>query len=165
DSPFCTDFSPSEVDQGHGECRARCNADGSCDPRAGVPHVCLGEFDGGCYPGSFGLPCRKSSECLKPCTCESITRDGFEFLPSSKICTQACESDADCKAVDDDPETRGTDEHKSVERLFDGYCAADRFCRLRVHDGRPCNDGGQCDSNECIVDPSNPDRTICKVRP
>ncbi len=158
ETPLCTRFSPSQRDQGKAECRPRCH-DGKCDPRAGVPHVCLEEWGGGCYPGTFGLPCKSSSECLRPLTCESITQDGFEFLPSPMICTRACTSNEDCRQDPENP--------KSLEHPYSGYCGDDGFCRVLVHDEYPCVEGFQCSSGHCDPDPSDPagERKLCRRTP
>jgi hypothetical protein len=166
DTPLCTSFSPAGTTQPNDECRPLCHADGSCDSRAGVPHVCLDDIamrmrgvPGGCYPGTFGMPCEHSSECLRPAICHEITPDGFEFLPAAKICTQACESDEDCRPDPDYP--------KNPDRPFIGYCGPDKFCRVPLHGGTPCAEGKQCYSGTCNRDPL--DRTgplgICGADP
>lgn len=153
ETPLCTRFSPSQRDQGKAECRPRCNDDGTCNSRAGVPHVCLEEWGGGCYPGTFGLPCKASSECQSPLSCKEITLDGFELLKSSEICTVQCDSHADCRQDPENP--------KSVDRPYAGYCAADGFCRVLLHDFEPCDEGLQCHSGSCEPDPSDPERSYC----
>ena len=162
DTPLCTSFSPAEANQPHPECRPRCHENGTCDPRAGVPHVCLDQLSildpgeqGGCYPATFGVPCSESSECLRPMTCESITLDGFEFLRASKICTLPCRSDDACRADPEHP--------KSVARPYAGYCGPDGFCRVPIHDDQPCAEARQCFSGVCTLDRLDPSgtRRIC----
>ena len=84
----------------HGDCRLRCNADGRCDPRGGIPFFCLGENrEGGCHPTGFGMPCLDDSECYGDLKCKNVgsdERSRTKYNPN--ICTLACLTDADCDA-------------------------------------------------------------------
>ena len=78
-----------------GTCSRLCATDGTCTPRGGFGHVCLGFTVGrdgmskpGCYPGYFGLPCTLTDNCVATWSPRAGT--------SPTICTTFCQTDADC---------------------------------------------------------------------
>jgi hypothetical protein len=138
-TPVCYDYSPSSPFQRFGECRRPCDPDGTCPARGGLPHLCLdntdGDNKGGCYPGNFGLPCKRRGECIPPLECLEVEPDERALLPSTHICTLPCDGEAAC---DDVPLTGGS-----------AYCGAG-FCRIPGLTGAPCDIDGHCRTGQCF---------------
>lgn len=137
---FCSLWVPRGLDKRPGGCRQRCSAEGTCSPRGGLPHTCLWEGKGGCYPGTQGLPCRLQSECIAGLSClEAPPEPDLDDAPT-KICTQPCDgpdqatSDAVCDKKND---INGA-----------GYCAAG-YCRARRPPDAGCSRNAQCKSRLC----------------
>jgi hypothetical protein len=132
----CFQYTPYESTL-TGECRVPCGADGSCPSRGGVPHVCLLDGEGGCFPGAFGLPCAGPNQCYADLSCVDVTPTGAgpsSVRSATKICTIACMTDSDCDA---DPWV-----------LHQGYCD-DGFCRLGGGAGDPCQREQECRTRIC----------------
>jgi hypothetical protein len=134
----CNYYSPYVINQEKGECRVPCDANKKCPARGGIPHVCLDDGDGGCYPGTLGLPCTDSSECVGHLECLPAPQDPRTIITSPKICTIPCAMDTDCM---NDPIT-GT---VSV-------CGAGGVCRLTGTPGQPCTYNEQCANRICLAD-------------
>ena len=132
----CLWLSATQADPKHGDCRLRCNADGRCDPRGGIPFFCLGENrEGGCHPTGFGMPCLDDSECYGDLKCKNVgsdERSRTKYNPN--ICTLACLTDADCDA-----------NHLTFHA---GFCQTG-FCRLAGETGLPCTQASHCRSKQC----------------
>jgi hypothetical protein len=137
DGQECFFYSPFVNVQQTGECRVPCGADLSCPARGGIPHLCLDEGRGGCYPGGLGLPCTDSSQCFPGLSCLPAPPDPRSKITSATICTVACEADVDCdmKVVGDDPT----------------FCG-DGVCRLTGAEGEPCDRDHQCAGMHCFID-------------
>ncbi len=131
----CFRYSPYVVDQGHSECRVPCDASLSCPARGGVPHLCLDNGEGGCYPGNLGLPCTESTECLSAFVCRSVSPDPRTRITSPNVCTMACTSDLDCSS------------HPLIGSF--GFCK-EGWCRLTGQGGDPCERDSQCVHGVCI---------------
>jgi hypothetical protein len=119
-----------------GTCSRPCAADGTCTPRAGFGHVCLGftvardgRSEPGCYPGYFGLPCGADANCVGDMVCRAAG-------PSPTICTTLCQSDADCDA------NRWT--------AGQSFCTASICVPLLAKD-KPCQTANQCLSKTCTA--------------
>jgi hypothetical protein len=136
-TPKCYNYSPSLPFQPVAECRRPCDPDGTCPARGGLPHVCLDNAEGenGCYPGTFGIPCKEPGECIRPLECLEVELDGRELVPSTHRCTLRCENEADC---DDVPVTGGG-----------AYCGGG-FCRIPGLTGDPCDIDDHCRSHQCF---------------
>jgi hypothetical protein len=108
----CSSYNPYEPthprDLKSRECRLPCDANGRCEPRGGMPYVCLP--NGECYPGDMGLGCTSSDECMGELTCECVA-DCDEPARARRICTQRCETDDEC---------RGYEQNKKV--CVNGWC-------------------------------------------
>ena len=135
ETPLCTPYSPSVPDQGHSECRAECDEDGRCQPRGGLPHVCLAEGEGGCYPGSYGIPCNEDIECMTPYTCREVEPSERDFRVTPKICTLPCTTQSDCQPDPLNP--------KRLDRPSVGWCDGES-CRLPGLPGKPCEEDHHC---------------------
>ena len=123
-----------------GECRLPCGPSGDCPVRGGLPHVCLGGGEGGCYPGRFGLPCTDSSQCMAGFSCLSVTNELAVPSPvTQSVCTIPCAVDADC---DGNPWTSR-----------DGYCGGG-LCQLAGAPGNPCQRDDQCRTDRCQLPPA-----------
>jgi hypothetical protein len=133
----CYRYSAYVVDQGKGECRPSCKGGQACPARAGIPHVCLDDGDGGCVPGEFGLPCKSSSECLAEFTCQTVSPDERTLITSPNICTTTCTQDSDCSQ---NPLIR-----------TGGFCK-EGLCRMTGLRGAPCDRDAQCDHGSCAID-------------
>lgn len=139
---FCSAWDVQGPDPPPGECRQRCKADGTCDPRGGLPHTCLWNRDGGCFPGRQGLPCTLSSECLEGLTCQDVPAELELELEPARLCTRPCggkgvtETDADAEC--------------SPSRKINGggFCASG-FCRSQRDGGKRCSRNAQCTSGLC----------------
>jgi hypothetical protein len=140
----CYDYSPFAAFQLHGECRLPCDEDHHCPARGGVPHVCLAEGAGGCYPGSFGLPCSDSSECWPQLSCQAVSED-TRYAAGTTICTVPCLADADCDAV--------------AATTNGGFCQ-DGFCHLGGNVGTSCQRDAQCLSDRCATTGPGPGTCI-----
>jgi hypothetical protein len=135
---ICTSYGPLGGDQGHGECRLPCGTDGSCPARGGIPHVCVRDGLGGCYPTGYGFPCASAADCLPELECLAVGPDERSHLPSGTICTIRCAADTDCTST---PLLRG------------GFCRTDEgLCRLGGTEGDPCERDAQCFNRSCAID-------------
>lgn len=108
----CASYNPYDPSQPRDlkslECRLPCDANGHCEPRGGMPYVCLPS--GECYPGDMGLGCTSSDECMGQLTCECVEHCD-EPAGGRTICTAPCETDAEC---------RGYSQAKKI--CLDGWC-------------------------------------------
>jgi hypothetical protein len=135
----CVRYSPYTFAQGKGECRYPCGANGTCAPRAGVPHTCLdvGATVGGCYPGYFAMPCLRSSDCFAELSCLDAAPDPRTVVQSASICTIPCANDDDCLS---NPLIGIT-----------GFCGQ-AVCRLGGALGAPCDRPSECREGACVRD-------------
>jgi len=140
---ICSQWGPTGVRTNRGECRTPCNADGSCDPRGGLPHTCLANGEGGCFPGEQGLPCQSSSECLSGLTCLDVPGEPELGIGAGRICTRPCSPDGspDADAECDPPYTINNR----------GYCSAGH-CRAKRSASQNCTRDAQCESGLCDRD-------------
>ena len=123
-----------------GECRVPCGPSGECEARGGVPHVCLADGAGGCFPGRFGLPCTDSSQCMAGFTCETVTNQIAAGGPITQaVCTVPCTTDADCDA---NPWTTNA-----------GYCDGG-YCQLGAGTGEHCERNAHCRTRRCQLPPA-----------
>src|SRR5581483_1333728 len=121
---------------GHGECRVPCDSSQPCAPRGGIPHACLDDGRGGCYPGKLGLPCTPGrSECISDLVCMPAGPDRHSRITSPTICTKPCTSDVDCMG--------------DVAIGHTGYCNGS-LCRMTGFTGDPCSRNAECGSGECL---------------
>jgi len=134
---ICTYFSPFHTVSEFGTCLLPCDAEKRCPVRAGVPHTC---FDFPplerpvCYPGMFGMPCRRDDACVAGLSCKLSRTDQGNPVP---ICTAACSSPADC--------TRD-----KLRFTSDGWCDGDTgVCVLPRPGDAKCTEHFQCASNVC----------------
>jgi hypothetical protein len=132
----CFGYSPFVVTGDHGECRVPCNADLTCAARGGVPQLCLDEGIGGCYPGTFSLPCTQSSECLPELMCLAVSPDPRTTIDSPSICTTTCATDDDCR--------------NTPFIAIGGFCE-DGVCRVNGPTGVPCDRDAECESGLCLL--------------
>jgi hypothetical protein len=146
ETPLCSYYNPYESPAKSGECRAPCASDGSCPARGGLPHLCLANGEGGCYPGEFGLPCTDSSECLSPFTCQTAAPDALANDTNSQpfqICTVGC-----LDPMTGEPSDQAcNDVAQTVNR---GYCADDGLCHLHALADEPCTRSAECASGQCL---------------
>jgi len=150
----CSQYSIYSLDTQHGECRFKCEPDGECPAFGGLPHVCLA--DGSCFPGTFGAPCTKASDCYADLVCGLVMPDERSRVDASRICTAPCDDDDDCNM----------EEHLWLGSDT-GYCVPSPepaaggtgFCRLAVADGRPCERATHCASRCCPT--TGPDAGTC----
>jgi hypothetical protein len=149
----CSQYSPYELNPPHGDCRFSCDPRVGCPAFGGLPHVCLekviadelGPSFGGCFPGTFGVPCSRPSECFANLSCETVPPDERSRSQHPKICTISCSEDADC-TNEANPWIGGS-----------GYCVpapdtdpgAVRYCRNGAQPGRPCEKDEHCLSGRC----------------
>jgi len=137
---------PTDPGGAMGECRLPCKPDGTCDPRGGVAHTCLGA-SGGCFPGELGVPCTVASECLNGLTCMDVPIDPADAdagVQTTRICTVPCDVDAGDVAAAD----AYCDGMASIQNAGT-HCGAG-FCRQpSVKDGDPCTRDPQCISRRC----------------
>lgn len=131
----CFFYSPYGVASGRGECRWPCGADLTCPSRGGVPHVCLSDGMGGCYPSDFALPCRQAENCRSGLSCELAQPNPQAIITDPTICTAACTTDTDCTAT---PAIHGM-----------GFCEQ-QLCRVAGQQGAPCNRDAQCLRHLCV---------------
>jgi hypothetical protein len=127
-----------------GECRLRCKADGTCDPRGGLPHTCLGPA-GGCFPGDVGATCTLQSECLSGLMCQDVPSDrgGVDAAETTRICTVPCDVEAAGELAADAQCNAFGSIHGGI------YCGAG-FCREPIRKvGEPCERSAQCASTRC----------------
>jgi hypothetical protein len=131
----CVFSMPPTMATDQGTCSRLCASDGTCTPRGGFGHVCLGftvARDGtskpGCYPGYFGLPCGADENCVGDLVCRAAGST------SPTICTRLCQTDADC---DDNRWTAGQ-----------SFCTAS-ICVPRFAQNKPCQTSNQCQSRNC----------------
>lgn len=136
-----------------GECRQHCKPDGTCDPRGGLPHTCLWDGKGGCFPGQQGLPCTLSSECFEGLACEGVPAEPDLGTPSARICTRPCGGEGVTEAA--------ADLQCSPPRAVNGggYCAGG-FCRPQRAGDLSCSRDAQCTSGLC-----NAAKKTCVAKP
>jgi hypothetical protein len=91
---------------------------------------------GGCYPATFGLPCKQGDQCIAPLECLEVEPDGREFVESTHRCTLPCKEEADC---DGEPITGGG-----------AYCGGG-FCRIPGFEDDPCDMDDHCRSGACFI--------------
>jgi hypothetical protein len=134
-----------------GECRLPCGPSGECPARGGLPHVCLANGAGGCYPGRFGLPCADTAQCMANFTCETVTDEITVSGPiTHEVCTTPCTVDADC---DTNPWTQKQ-----------GYCAGG-FCQLGGGDGAHCERDAHCRTRRCQLPPAGTGTCLVMAEP
>jgi len=137
---------------GHGECRVPCKDDGTCDPRGGLPHTCVGkrgipdDRSGGCFPGEMGMGCQLETECIAGLSCLAVPPEP-NYVFHDKLCTIPCGVDGGTDA-DADPQC---DVPTAINH--GGYCG-NGFCRARRMPGQPCDRDVQCRNMRC-------DGTVC----
>jgi hypothetical protein len=138
----CFRDSPGLPPSDHGECRFSCEPGTPCPSFGGLPHACL--EDGGCFPGSFAVPCSSSADCFANLTCETVPTDERSLGQSTEICTASCGTDDDCT---------------SNPWIGNGYCVAvpdpvpgtAGYCRLAGQPGTPCARDTQCIFENCEI--------------
>jgi len=138
---FCSKFSVYQVAPERGDCRFDCDPAVGCPAFGGLPHACL--EDGSCHPGTFGVPCKSSADCVSKLSCRTLPPDDQSRTDGS-ICTAGCDADADCL---DSP------------WLGAGYCVdvpdppsnARGYCRLARQNGRLCEKPAHCLSGNCVM--------------
>jgi hypothetical protein len=133
----CYQYSLYESPPSHGECRVPCDEDNPCPARGGLPHTCLGQGEGGCYPGYFSAPCEDVSQCMGGLGCldapaDAIGPDG----EGARVCSLACDTDQDCLQ----------DSWIGVT----GFCAGG-ICRMHGSTGAPCLADEECFSRSCRI--------------
>lgn len=133
----CFHYSPAMVDQGMGECRVPCDADLRCPVRGGIPHVCLDDGGGGCYPTGFGLPCASAADCPTELSCQAVSPDERTVVRSPTICTTPCTEDGDC----------------ANNILVGGGFCKEGFCRMAGETGVACDRDAECATHVCAFDP------------
>jgi len=141
---FCSFYDLFGRTSGHGDCRLRCNPDGTCDPRGGMAFACLQNGQGGCFPGILGVPCTQQSECINGLTCQDVPPEPEVPAASSRFCTLPCSVDG---GTDADGDHFCTDQ-LTVAR--NGYCNGG-ICRLVRAPGLPCDRDAQCQSHLCDI--------------
>jgi hypothetical protein len=138
---ICTHVSPFAPTMTHGECRVPCTPDLDCQPRGGIPHICLAGGTGGCYPTSFGLPCGSAGDCVPELDCLSVLPDEHTVIDSPMICTRTCTTDDECIG---NPLIRGG-----------SFCRQDEhLCRMAGFPGAPCQADDECIVKPCTIDAS-----------
>lgn len=123
-----------------GDCRLRCDADGRCPPKRGIPFFCAAA-DGSGDATQFGAPCLDDSECFEQLSSIPIgpdNRSQTNYNPN--ICTLSCTTDADCDA-----------NHLT---FHGGFCQTDiqtgnGHCRLSGSAGAPYSQPTHCRSRRC----------------
>jgi hypothetical protein len=131
---ICSTFSPYGTVSDLGSCLMRCNADGTCRARGGIPHTCY-KSEGLCYPGEFGLLCQRDEDCFGGNKCLSSNPDPTQ--PAARRCTKSCKSDAECTG-------------DAVASTSDGWCfQGDQTCVQGQQAGYPCTHDNQCASGVC----------------
>jgi hypothetical protein len=138
-----------------GQCRPPCGDQNQCPVRGGIAHTCfIRGAERSCYPGRFGLPCQRSEECIAGMTCQAVPPEqrfagvdaGVPPAGDARICTVACQTDADCDA---NPWTTGS-----------GYCEAG-LCRLGDGRGGPCLRDHQCRGTYRCLPPAGGGPAVC----
>jgi hypothetical protein len=119
-----------------GYCQLPCRQDGTCRPRAGIPHACLN--DGPipyCFPGKIGVRCQADGDCVGDLSCHFITDnlDATDQAIAAPVCTHACVSDDDCRAGRFTPSS---------------WCNGG-FCASKRGGDRVCPRDGACSSGTC----------------
>lgn len=133
----CNFYSPYGVDNPKGECRVPCDGTLTCPRRGDVPHTCLDDGMGGCYPGDFGMPCTDSSQCLSLFEClPAAPEPQYSIITSPSICTTTCATDDQCQ---------------SSPIIRSGFCQ-EGICRMPGPTGAPCDRFAQCRSQTCLPD-------------
>jgi hypothetical protein len=136
---FCASLDPFGPIAGHGECRVPCNVDGTCDPRGGLPHGCLFDGGGGCFPAVIGVACTPDTGCIEPLSCQAIAPEADVPSMGASVCTVPC-------GVDGGPDADGGG--LCAGPAIGGYCAGG-WCRPLRPDGQPCVLDAQCRSAHC----------------
>ncbi len=134
---FCASVDLFGPIAGHGECRLHCKADGTCDPRGGLPHGCLFDGGGGCFPAVLGVACTPDSGCIEPLACEDVPPEVDVPSMGTRVCSIPCGVDA---GGDGDALCSGA--------AVGGYCAGG-WCRPPRTDGQACDRNVQCRSGAC----------------
>ena len=147
DGEVCYRYSPYLLEQKHGECRVPCDGDRKCPAIGGIPHVCLDDGGGGCYPSGFALPCDTPADCLAEFACMAVSPDEHTVITSPTVCTVACATDDDCR------------KHPMI--LTGGFCDPDGLCRLGGVSDMPCDRDAQCREGVCLLDAGGQGR--CKT--
>jgi hypothetical protein len=139
---FCAEWNVQGPNGLPGECRQHCKADGTCEPRGGLPHTCLWGGKGGCFPGQQGLPCTLSSECFEGLYCKNVPEELDLATPVARICTRSCGGKGVTEAA--------ADAQCSPPHAINGggYCAGG-YCRPQRAGDQPCSRDAQCASGLC----------------
>jgi len=146
----CYTYSPYQT-MTVGECRQPCGPSGECPARGGLPHVCLADGAGGCFPGRFGLPCADSSQCMAGFACEMVTDEIAVPGPiTNKVCTIPCADDADCDA--------------NAWTGKAGYCGGGH-CQLGVGTGAHCEKNTHCRTRLCQLPPAGNSTCLTNEEP
>jgi len=122
-----------------GYCYVPC-PDGTCAPRAGIPHTCRTDGDiPYCYPAKIGVPCGADTVCVGNLSCSFIPGDldQVDEPITTPVCTYACLSDADCAA----------------NRFTPSSWCNNGFCSTTRGGGRICPRDGACVSGTCAGTP------------
>jgi hypothetical protein len=149
----CFRYSPYNPAEVFGECRVPCDAvTHACPAIAGIPHVCLADGAGGCYPSSFALPCTTDGDCLSVFTCQPVSPDARTVITSPSICTKACMNDDECRS---DPfiKTNG------FCKIEDGQEVG--LCRISGLAGTVCERDQECREGVCLLDQNG--QYVCTV--
>jgi len=146
DGEACFRYSPYVPGETEGECRVPCDANLKCPAIGGIPHICLAEGAGGCFPTGFALPCETSADCFAEFGCLAVAPDERSVITSPNVCTMACAKDEDCR------------KHPLI--LTNGFCH-EGLCRLSGIAGMPCERDAQCREGVCLIDASGQGR--CKT--
>jgi hypothetical protein len=140
DGRTCYRYSPYNPAEVFGECRVPCDdSTHTCPAIGGIPHVCLADGAGGCYPSSFALPCTTSADCLTTFACLPVSPDERTVITSQNICTEACATDDDCRS---DPFIKAN-----------GFCK-EGLCRIGGIAGTVCDRDAECREGVCLLDQS-----------
>lgn len=137
---ICSHFGPNGGRSNRGECRVPCKPDGTCDSRGGLPHVCLANGEGGCFPGEQGLACKSSAECLPGLSCVHVPAEPALGSPAARICTRPC-GPTDTPAGDGECNTK-------YAVNGGGYCGGG-YCRIKRGGAQSCTRDAHCESNLC----------------
>jgi hypothetical protein len=143
---ICYRYSPYGPEGVHGECRVPCDALQTCPVIGGIPHVCLADGAGGCYPSGFALPCTTSADCLAEFSCLPVSPDERTVITSPTICTEACVTDDDCRS------------RPPIKTA--GFCKQG-LCRLGGPAGTPCDRDAECREGVCLLNQSG--QGLCKT--
>jgi hypothetical protein len=138
DGFICTAYTSNGDQASHGDCRLACGGGDRCPVRGGIPHVCLGEGRGGCYPTGFAVPCAVDTDCLPELTCLAVGPDERSHISSATLCTTTCATDSDCRG------------HPLIRHA--GFCRQDEgLCRWAGSKGDPCERDAHCAQSLCAI--------------